>query len=107
MTFQEKMTTARGLLNKHGLPEWHLSIENINNFHRFTHRVSEPFGFDGGCSHENQTIYVDSMCQDGHFRQTVLHEIAHAVTPEDNNHGKEWSTAYDSIRAKDHQSRQA
>ena len=103
MTFQEKMTIGKTLLNKHGLSDWQLNIENINNPLRFKLHIAEPFGVDGGCSFENQTIYVDSMCADRKFRQTVLHEIAHALTPNDHNHGAEWSTTYDTIRAQDRQ----
>ena len=97
MSFQEKMTIGRTLLDKHGLSNWSVSIENINNPNMFTH----DYGceeLDGGCIHTKQTIYIDSMCADNKFRQTVLHEIAHALTPEDHNHGKKWRAIFTKLQ---------
>lgn len=91
LTFQEKVEKARRLMEKHGLKDWRLSIENLENPDMFHYSDGKPF--DGGmglCVIKEQTIYIHSGLPDRHFRQTLLHEIAHALTPNDPGHGREW-----------------
>jgi hypothetical protein len=78
------------LMLKHGLGDWNLRIENMRNPYRFANAEGGPLDVIGYCSQERKTIYIHSGCPDRHFRQTVLHEIAHALTPEDFGHGEEW-----------------
>jgi hypothetical protein len=95
MTFQQKMVKGRALLDKHGLSDWSISIENLNNVAKFKHD-EDGFELDGGCIYTTKTIYIDTLTID--FKQTVLHEIAHALTPECKNHGKDWRTKLKALK---------
>jgi hypothetical protein len=74
MTLQDAEAKALPLLVKYGLHGWRISLENLRN-----ERMYGP-GADnlGYCDLKNKTIRIDgsSAC---HFRQTLLHEIAHAL----------------------------
>ena len=92
MDYEEMMAKGRALLDKHGLHDWRFDVQNLNK---------PDFGIDdlGGCDHDRKLIVVDWRVG-RQFRQTVLHEIAHALaneTPEEAiaeglnpYHGKRW-----------------
>jgi hypothetical protein len=91
MSFQEKLDGASRLMEKHGLKDWRLSIENLANPNIFRNADGTAcVGTMGFCANKARTIYIDSGLPDRHFRQTLLHEIAHALTPGDCGHGWEW-----------------
>lgn len=82
---------GRQLLDEHGLHDWEITVENLRNKLMYG-ALFAPFGCKelyGLCDAKNKTIRVDSSLRRS-FRQTVLHEIAHALTPDDNDHGLTW-----------------
>jgi hypothetical protein len=85
MDYKTAKAAARKLLDKHGLHDWGFSWENLRN-PLFTH--AHPEGLWGTCDLENMVIRVDYRVGRG-FRQTVLHEIAHAKNGK-SGHGKDW-----------------
>ena len=82
---------ARKLMSRHGLSEWH--FEWRNNWKRIF----------GACSSAQRTIYLSSplaqLNSEAEVKDTVLHEIAHALTPSDKGHGKEWKRIAERIGA--------
>jgi len=82
LSWEEMFEKAITLMLKHGLAGWNLRIENMRNPNRFANAEGGPLDAIGYCSHERKTIYIHTGCPDRHFRQTVLHEIAHAVRGE-------------------------
>lgn len=81
MTPRNPLEVARKLLDKHGLQDWQFKFQ----------RMSPP-GTWGHCDYASKTIRIDfESCPPRQFRQTLLHEIAHALTPaEKEKHGIEW-----------------
>lgn len=84
VSYQEAQSKGRKLLDKHGLHEWRISLENLRN----TDMYGQD-GIQGCCDFENRTIRIDNRIG-RQFRQAMLHEIAHALTPADKSHGEEW-----------------
>jgi hypothetical protein len=84
-SYHDQVERGRQLLDLHGLSDWHLSIENLHNRCLYGQSCG---GTLGHCDRENKTIRIHSPVR-GSFRQTLLHEIAHALTPAD-GHGEEW-----------------
>lgn len=74
MTFQEAQAKARPLLAKYGLHDWQISLENLRNEAMYV----KP-GCLGYCDTKNKVIRIERIGVRRHFRQTLLHEIAHAL----------------------------
>ena len=72
---------ARALMDEHGLKDWTLAFDRAKN------RA-------GNCIRKQRTISLSkplmSLWTTGQVRDTILHEIAHALTPDDRGHGREW-----------------
>jgi hypothetical protein len=83
MDYLEMMAAGRKLLDKHGLHDWRFDEQNLR-------RKPDLTSCDlwGGCIPKGKVIMVD-WDVGRRFRQTVLHEIAHALTGED-DHTEEW-----------------
>jgi hypothetical protein len=79
---------ARSLLDRHGLTDWRVSIENLRT-EMYT-AVSEK-GLLGYCCIPSKTIRLDWRVG-RRFRQILLHEIAHALVGYP-GHGAEWLSA--------------
>jgi hypothetical protein len=78
---------GKALLNKHGLNDWRISVENLQNV-IYTREHGD--GLLGYCDLENKVIRIDWRVGRG-FRQTLLHEIAHALVGKDKpGHSEEW-----------------
>lgn len=81
---------ARTLMDQHGLADWQFVFD----------RARRRFGV---CRPRNKTIglsaYLVHLNSDEEVRDTILHEIAHALTPGD-NHGDKWKAACVRIGAK-------
>ena len=86
LTYLEMHEYGRRLLDEHGLHDWCISIENLGNTALYGPMCGSIVGC---CDTKNKTIRIDSGMRRS-FRQTLLHEIAHALTPADNCHGDEW-----------------
>lgn len=77
---------GNALLDKHGLHDWCISFENLRNALYAPNEGDR--GFWGQCDFENKVIRIDWRIG-RRFRQTMLHEIAHALVGEP-GHGEEW-----------------
>jgi hypothetical protein len=84
--YEKAKTDGQKLLDKHGLHDWRISIENLRNA-MFT-SPEHPDGFWQYCDFDTKTIYIDYYVG-RKFRQTMLHEIAHALVGK-SGHGEEW-----------------
>ncbi len=94
---------GRALLDKHGLHDWSISFENLHNA---LYDLNGDMDFLGICDFGRgdegdlwgKTIRIDHTTPRRQFRQTMLHEIAHALCgkPElGEGHNLKWAeTAY-------------
>lgn len=85
-----QLAKARALLDKHGLKDWRVAFANLS---RVPTKVltGTSSGAVGTCSFWDREILIDwcLVNRPTLFRQTVLHEIAHAVFGR-RGHGPEW-----------------
>jgi hypothetical protein len=86
LDYHKTMGLGRKLLDKHGLIDWKFDVVNLRNASMFGPRCE---GYMGCCDDPTRTIYIDWHASQRTVRQTILHEIAHALTPGD-DHGKAW-----------------
>lgn len=81
MQIQDALTIARAQMNAHGLHHWSLTTDNA--VRRF-----------GQTRYDSQTISLSkplTECnEDWMIRDTILHEIAHALAGHTAGHGPEW-----------------
>jgi predicted SprT family Zn-dependent metalloprotease len=72
---------ARRLMDEHGLKDWTLAFD----------RAQQRAGL---CKRKQRVISLSkplmSLWTTEQVRDTILHEIAHALTPDDRGHGREW-----------------
>lgn len=77
------------LLKKHNLQKWSIEIDN-------------SVSMSGWCSKKQKIIGLSQIwikvCNENEVRDTILHEIAHALVKE-SGHGKEWKTKATEIGA--------
>jgi len=83
MEYDEMMARGRALLDKHGLHDWRFDVQNLRRKPGLTSR-----DLWGGCDPDRKLIVVD-WDVGRRFRQTVLHEIAHALVG-GSGHTEEW-----------------
>ncbi len=87
----EISSQARNLMDSHGLHEWNL-------------RFDESIRFLGKCNYRDKTVHLSrSHALDGkdtEIRDTILHEIAHALAGPKARHGPKWKTIAKQIGAK-------
>ena len=83
----------RDELNAHGLNEWGVMLNTSSNI-----------SFIGRCDDKSKTIILNAQAVDIHPDEevidTIKHEVAHALTPNDNNHGLEWATKAEELGAR-------
>ena len=89
MHLPEARQLAKELLRRHGLPEWHFHFDRARR--RF------------GCCHlERKFITLSApltfLNDADQVRDTILHEIAHALAPGD-GHGRKWKAVCQCIGA--------
>lgn len=69
------------LMAEHGLTDWTFTFD----------RAARRFG---GCWTSRKSITMSAaltkLNDEPHVRDTILHEIAHALEPEDRGHGQRW-----------------
>ena len=92
MTLHDAQTLAVSLLREHHLwPAWHFRFDR--SVRRF-----------GVCNYRKQFIGLSSqltqMNDEAHVRDTILHEIAHALCPIGTGHGFAWRAMARTIGAK-------
>ena len=82
---------ARNLMDSHGLHEWNL-------------RFDESKRFLGKCNYRDKTVHLSRSHaldgKDSEIRDTILHEIAHALAGPKARHGPKWKTIAKQIGAK-------
>lgn len=75
----------RETMDLHGLKDWGIRLNAESTFPHF-----------GLTSHADKCIILNAHHIDQHpapeIEDTIKHEIAHALTPKDKNHGPEWTT---------------
>lgn len=80
-TTEEIYELARSLMNGHGVVSWKFKFHNSNR------RV-------GNCCHTEKTISLSKQlilaCSKTLVLDTVLHEIAHAITGKNHGHDRKW-----------------
>jgi len=82
------MAKARLLLDKHGLTDWRLSIENLRNTN--TYPKGQIDGHRGFCCSKEKVIRIHTGIG-RQFHQTLLHEIAHALRGDTElEHDEKW-----------------
>lgn len=79
---------ARALMNKHGLNKWGFE------FDRATRRLGATW--INLCKISLSKKFVELNTWD-EVRETMLHEIAHVLSPIDAGHGKRWKETYANI----------
>jgi hypothetical protein len=85
MTYHEMMKNGRLLMDKHGLTDWVLDIQNLRNTDLYRGEVD---GCLGTCRLSEKRILIHFSIG-RRFRQTLLHEIAHALRGE-SGHDQKW-----------------
>lgn len=84
-------TMARAAMNAHGLRHWKLHIGTARQQ-------------AGSCNGRTNTIMLSHLLMKGwpveEVMDTILHEIAHALTPRDKGHGDKWRAKCVEIGAK-------
>lgn len=85
MTSSEAASYAYNKLKEHGLGSWSVRISKAPNHNWFL----------GLCSYKDKCIIINGhhvdMHPDAEIRNTILHEVAHALTP-DAQHNDTWSS---------------
>jgi len=80
MDLNEAAGLARQLMDRHGLSDWNFAFDRARR--RF-----------GSCQPARRRITLSVMLtrlnEDSQVQDTILHEIAHALTPKD-GHGQAW-----------------
>jgi hypothetical protein len=83
MTSAYAVEMARKVLLKCGLSNWTVNV--VDEFPEHPKRF-------GLCSQRNRTITLAAkhLVNDREAWETIYHEVAHALTPDDIEHGAEW-----------------
>jgi hypothetical protein len=80
-------------LQAQGLAEYLMYRWNLDGW-RFEWNESGREGWLGACSHRRKQIALSLpfalMYPEAYVRDTILHEIAHALAPSDAGHGPKW-----------------
>jgi predicted SprT family Zn-dependent metalloprotease len=91
MELIEARTLAESLLVQHNLKDWKFVF------------TQAKFWF-GQCDYKNKTIELSQLLTElnpeEHVRDTILHEIAHALVPANVHHGKVWKDMAEKIGAR-------
>lgn len=91
MNTAEARSLALSLIAEHGLSDWHFAFN----------RRRRAFGL---CDYSHRTIYLSAVLTDlndeAQVRDTILHEIAHALAGHEAGHGPKWQKIAAEIGAK-------
>jgi hypothetical protein len=74
----EKLKLGRALLDKHGLHDWEIRVQNLGSGFTILRYGRKVCGSRGLADAERKLILID-IAVGRDFRQVVLHEIAHAL----------------------------
>jgi hypothetical protein len=93
MNRTEATKFLRQLLDEHGLSDWRVTLTNNERY----------MNIMGMCVHDKKTIILNAFHVDTHpsveVLDTIRHEVAHALTPNDRSHGAEWRLKAKSLGA--------
>ena len=87
-----RLAKARALLKKHKLDDWEVEFTDLSHIESRNYLFGgTSYGAAGVCHFASKHILVDLSLvnRPTRFRQTVLHEIAHALLKR-TGHGIEW-----------------
>ncbi len=85
-----RLAMARALMDKHGLQDWAVSFQDLSRVPSMS-LTGMSYGAFGVCRFFEKEIAIDLKLigRPMKCRQTVLHEIAHAVFGRP-GHGRDW-----------------
>jgi hypothetical protein len=81
MTPTEVLTETRRQLDAHGLKDWIVTV---------MYQETKNKKVAGLCIWQTKQIVIDGDAADTSVMETIWHEVAHALTPDDNEHGQKW-----------------
>jgi hypothetical protein len=100
MTEHETIAYAEALLREHGLADWKCVVVPRSLNRRRHHRI--PATTVGFCDdYEKEIVIKEHHLDDDDLIDTIKHEIAHALEPNDFGHGKYWKAAARKLGLKD------
>jgi len=87
VTGEYAVATAHKILQQHGVTGWRIVLVDVFPDH------PKRFGL---CSTRNRTITLAErwLADDREALETVYHEVAHALTPGDFDHGSRWNATF-------------
>ena len=87
MTAEYALAMAEKIIQKQGLSGWRVALVD--------HFPDHPKRF-GLCSQRTRTITLATrwLADDREAWETIYHEVSHALTPHDINHGHEWYATF-------------
>lgn len=83
---------GEAMLRDHGIEGWTVAIARLDDV--FGEAARHDLGY---CRDRDRTVWLERRGIRRHFRQTMLHEIAHILTPDDQDHGDAWMEKASSI----------
>lgn len=93
MDRQESSKLCRDTLDKHNLKDWKVALNMDSNSH-----------YVGLCDDKTRTIILNALAidiqPDEEVYDTIMHEVAHALTPDDKKHGLTWATKAEELGAR-------
>jgi hypothetical protein len=81
MTATEVLAETRRQLDAQGLKDWKVIV---------VYQEIKNKKLAGVCIRAEKQIIIDGDAADNSVMETIWHEVAHALTPDDNQHGEKW-----------------
>lgn len=91
MTLTDIQTFAEAKLLEHNLTDWHFKFGKSKRALGMCKRSTKVIEF---------SKHWIEVLEDAEIKDTILHEIAHALTPEDKGHGDAWKATCRRIGAR-------
>lgn len=83
MKTTDAQALARSLMDEHGLGNWEFTFDKATRRFGATHGSRKRISLSRELTELNDEAEV---------RKTIMHEIAHALTPRDRGHGRQWKS---------------
>jgi hypothetical protein len=92
MTPAEAIRRTQALLNHFNLDGWGVEVLSDTEW---AQTFSNHKKYDGFCDDARSTVVLkeSALANDLRAECLILHEIAHALTPDDHTHGEDWKRA--------------
>lgn len=94
--YKKLIRTGRRLLDQHGLKRWRFEVDALSeDYYGPISDVERENGIErwAQCRYSKKTIYVDVLVAEWPWRKqrdTILHEVAHALAGHKAGHGPRW-----------------